>query len=351
MLIKVADDKRQRLMALEAAMRAPGAGKAEKEAYYTCKAGIRGETEAAYFIDFDYGEASKNWAVIHDLRLEHGGRTAQIDHLLINRFLEIYALETKHFQSGVKITEDGEFLRWNDYRKSYEPMESPIAQNARHISVLRDVCSSVDFPERLGIRLQPSLHSFVLMSNKAKIYRPKRFDTSSVIKMDQLKGRIDRDLDNVSVFGAIGKVSKLVSAAAVQSIAEQLASRHRPLRGKSDAMPAAAVDAVSAQASSVAPNKPESVSQVAETQTPYVVTPLKRFSGPTCKTCGKGIGTIQYGHSYYFKCAHCNANTTIRFTCQPGHKPRLRKAGNVFFRDCAECGTSEPFHANPTRHD
>src|SRR3546814_12221508 len=77
--------------------------------------------------------------LIHDLRLEHGSRTAQIDHLLINRWMDVYVLETKHFHAGIKITEDGEFLRWNNYQKTYEGMASPLEQNERHIQVLKDV--------------------------------------------------------------------------------------------------------------------------------------------------------------------------------------------------------------------
>jgi hypothetical protein len=53
---------------------------------------------------------SKNWVIIHDLRIEYGGLVAQIDHLLINRFLDFYVLETKHYSQGVKVTERGEFL-------------------------------------------------------------------------------------------------------------------------------------------------------------------------------------------------------------------------------------------------
>jgi len=73
------------------------------------RSGDQGETDAAYFIDFHFG-SNKNWAVIHDLRLEHNGRVAQIDHLLINRYFEVYVLESKNFSYGVKITDTGEFL-------------------------------------------------------------------------------------------------------------------------------------------------------------------------------------------------------------------------------------------------
>ena len=59
------------------------------------KSGERGEKDSAYYIDFDFG-SSKNWAVIHDLRLEFEDKSAQIDHLLINRLFDFYVLESKN---------------------------------------------------------------------------------------------------------------------------------------------------------------------------------------------------------------------------------------------------------------
>jgi hypothetical protein len=54
--------------------------------------------------------------VIHDLRIEHRGRVAQIDHLLINRVLDIFVLESKNYYYGVKISEEGgaSSLGWED---------------------------------------------------------------------------------------------------------------------------------------------------------------------------------------------------------------------------------------------
>src|SRR5690606_29589146 len=122
MLIKSADDQSAKLQALE--QRAAGKGSDANRAVEELrkrKAGIRGEHDSAYLIDFDYAK-SPNWAVIHDLRIELGGRIAQIDHVLINRWMDVYVLETKHFHAGIKITDDGEFLSWNKYRKAFEGM-------------------------------------------------------------------------------------------------------------------------------------------------------------------------------------------------------------------------------------
>lgn len=70
------------------------------------RSGIRGEEEAAYHIDFHLKD-SRNWVVIHDLRLEWRGRTAQIDHLLIDRWLEVYVVESKNYRTKVRHANGG----------------------------------------------------------------------------------------------------------------------------------------------------------------------------------------------------------------------------------------------------
>ncbi|MGD0822710.1 MAG: nuclease-related domain-containing protein [Desulfomonilia bacterium] len=72
------------------------------------RAGTYGEQDSAYYIDFYFGR-SKNWAVIHDLRIEHEDKVAQIDHIIINRAFDIYVLESKNYSYGIKITPEGEF--------------------------------------------------------------------------------------------------------------------------------------------------------------------------------------------------------------------------------------------------
>ena len=343
MLIKQPDDYSGLLNRLE--QEAAGSGKSAQYAATELrrrKAGIKGEKDSAYLIDFDFGK-SPNWAVIHDLRLEHKGRTAQIDHLLINRWMDVYVLETKHFHSGIKITEEGEFLRWNDFRKTYEGMPSPLEQNERHIAVLRDALASVSLPTRLGFSIPPSFQQFVLVASTARISRPKKFDSSRVIKADQLRKAIWREVERENpLFGILRTAAKLVSGETVEYVARQLAAMHRPANE-------AAPDQGAAMPEKREPPTvtPPAGANVEPTLTAAPCPSHQPTALPPCKACGGREGEICYGKfGYYFKCKGCQANTAIRFTCLPGHTPRLRKAGLNFYRDCAQCGSKELIHRN-----
>jgi hypothetical protein len=356
MLIKQADDQSIAMAELERLAAGTGAeAKRAKTELRNRKAGLKGEAESAYLIDFDYGN-SPNWAVIHDLRLEHGGRTAQIDHLLINRWMEFFVLETKQFHAGVKITDEGEFLRWNNFDKHFEGMPSPLQQNERHIAVLSDVVSRIEFPSRFGMRITPTFNSLVLVAPSARIDRPKKFDASRVIKADQLKPKIWRDLDMDNAVAVFFKAAtKMVSGETVEFVANQLAALHTRTP---DQARIAAVAAMPLRESPV--HQPSTNARIeptfgAATKQPAAsvhvdATASKSASmatPPSCKACGAGNGNILHGKfGYYLKCSACDANTTMRFNCQPGHNARVRKDGNNFYRECAECGTSERFHQN-----
>jgi hypothetical protein len=365
MLIKQADDQASVLAELEARIQEGGPrAKYAMTDLRNRRAGIRGEQQAAYLIDFDYAK-SPNWAVIHDLRLEHGGRTAQIDHLLINRWMDIYVLETKSFHAGLKITDDGEFVRWNDFKNRYEGMASPIEQNERHIQVLKDVVGCIDLPTRLGLRITPTFQSFVLIDPSANVIRSKRFDTSRVIKADQLKKSIWRDIDGDGVLTMIKTAAKIVSGETVAFVAQQLAALHQPFLHNSASEVSHAVAANNSQEASslpstqgngIEPTLHSSADQPGGAAfraraTPASPSPQGNTSpspaAPTCKKCQANKGSILYGkYGYYFQCQNCNTNTSVRFTCQPGHGPKLRKERDEFYCECPECGTSDLFHTN-----
>jgi len=298
------------------------------------RSGVRGEEESAYLIDFDLKD-SKNTAVIHDLRLEINGRVAQIDHLLIHRTLNVFVLETKNFHAGFKITEDGEFLRWNGFKKNYEGMPSPISQNERHISVLKDAFSQIEMPKRMGMKLTPVFHSYILVASSARVDRPKKFDTSQIVKADMWSKTLDKNLQSEGVVGTFGNLARFVGPETLKDIASRIVALHVP----------ASFDYASKFGVTELPktqdHSPES--------SPKKEAPGSNTEDLKCRWCGSHDDlNIQYGkYGYYFKCNGCDGNTPIKIDCgQEGHKERIRKEKNKFFRECADCKTSTLFFVN-----
>jgi hypothetical protein len=185
------------------------------------RAAIRSERESAYLIDSYLKDATRT-AVVHDLRLALGdGRVAQIDHLLIHRTRRIHVLESRDFAHGLKITEDGEFLRWNDYRKTFEAMPSPLAQNARNVLVLRTVL------EQLGLG-DCEVEPLVLVAPHGRIDRPRKFDTSQVVRADQLMEKLNKSPESAPAPGALGGLLRTGLYDSIGDIAKKLIALHRP---------------------------------------------------------------------------------------------------------------------------
>lgn len=235
MLIKSAEDRASDIDALTALLNRGGLSpqtraRIEQE-IRAVRAGAKGEAEAAYEIDFHH-RASTRWAVIHDLRLEHKGRVAQIDHLLISRSLDIWVCESKHFAEGVAVNEQGEFIAFYAGRAVGVP--SPFEQNRKHIALLREVLDSerVNLPKRLGLAIKPSLESVVLVSKNARITRPttKIAGLDRLIKTDQLRHLIEKTINDASAAGTLLALSKVVSQETMEDVARQLVRLHQPAR-------------------------------------------------------------------------------------------------------------------------
>jgi hypothetical protein len=348
MILKQADDKTPELARLEALLRSGRiprnrVGAVERH-LRLAQAGIKGERESAHQLDF-YARDSDTVAVIHDLRLELAdGRVAQVDHLLIHRTDRFYLLETKHFTQGLKITEAGEFLRWNDWQRSFEGIPSPIEQNDRHALVLAKTLESLGLPA-------PDIRCFVLVSDQARIDRPRKFDTAMVVKADQFRTAMQRDLD---VANPVALISGMVGATvlgSLEAIGKQLVALHRPAR--TDWLAALGIELLPL------PRQAPPQAEVAQA----IVAPAKARVAPAgdlaadktvetttaCRHCGGVDISIHSGrYGYYFRCAPCQANTTITVSCgHAGHNERLRRSGAEYFRECVDCGTSTLFFINP----
>lgn len=194
------------------------------------KAGIKGEKEAAYELDFYFGKL-KNWAVIHNLRLDFDGLQAQIDHVLINRFLEIYLIESKHYANGIAVNEHGEFVAF--YGNKSVGIASPIEQGNKHKIVLEHCIKNNLFalPKRLGMSIKPSIKNFVLISKNARIQRHKNSEaeTSNIIKADQFYTHVQKSMDSESFTQAVHLLSKTISRQTLKEVAQSIAHSHTPI--------------------------------------------------------------------------------------------------------------------------
>ena len=217
-------------------------------------------------------------------------------------------------------------------------MPSPLEQNERHIAVLKDVFDQIEMPTRLGLRLAPTFHTLVLIAPDARIDRPKKFDTSRVIKADQLSKTLKKDLDDSGVLGAFS-LAKVVASETIEDIGRQLLLRHAPI--KIDYTAKFGLNTVQ-----------KTVAATTVVSPPIKLQPKQEVQDKKsmkCRACGSEKLTVQYGkYGYFFKCASCDGNTPIKLGCGvDGHKERLRKEGNKFYRECTDCKTSSLFFQNP----
>ena len=346
MIIKNADSKASDLARLDALL--AHADERQKKLITNelrmMRAGIKGEEESGYLLDFTFAN-SKYTAVAHDLRLEVGGRVAQIDHLVIHHTHRFYVLETKSFAHGLKINEHGEFLRWNGYTKAYEGMASPVEQNRRHAMVLKELL------ERLGYK-NPAIECFVLVSSKARIDRPRGNAFPEVVKADQFLTAYQKDLDASlnTITGFLSGVSKALLGESPDVLGNKLMEMHRPIRFNFEAKFGMGADFGNAvKATAIVPTAHAPIIGTAWGHTVDVSgNPTEAPKTPTCKSCSGTSLSVQYGKfGYYFKCRDCDSNTAIKIGCGvQTHKERLRKDGLTFYRECAECKTSSVYYAN-----
>jgi hypothetical protein len=229
MILKHKDDLAPQLHSLQELLAFRGLTAFQREAIEdevrAMRAGISGEREAAYHIDFAWKDA-KNSAVIHDLRIEHNGRVAQIDHLIIQRTLECHVIESKGFSREIRISELGEWE--TKTRFGWKGIPSPLEQNRRHIEVLKSfVADQQILPRRLGFQMQFTYHNWVLVSPGAQLRRNMP-GLEQVVKMDMFDTAFTKRIDNEGVLSTLASASKLVARETVVEIANALIRAHKP---------------------------------------------------------------------------------------------------------------------------
>lgn len=94
-------------------------------------------------IAFELKNSGIDMYVLHDLFLEEGALSAQIDYIVITR-KHIFIIECKNLIGNIEIDNTGAFIRSFELygKKVREGIYSPITQNQRHLMVLKEIVKS-----------------------------------------------------------------------------------------------------------------------------------------------------------------------------------------------------------------
>lgn len=345
--------------------RAPFSGSGRFE-----KAGDEAERQMAHYLKRAYAEKPDVY-VFNDLRIERGTEVAQMDHLLLHKF-GFFIIESKSVTGEIHVNPQHEFARIHNGRRTGMP--SPYEQARRQGELLRSLL--IDHKESLRQKrlmglVQPSFRAcpfncLVAISDRGIITPQNRPDTAWLRKADQVTQAIDAELTlHRRAHGLTGTSNGAYGVwhfndADLPVVSAFLLSRHveRPTdRGtRINGAPASGAAVRAPQPPSVAENPgyviPAWANEATRVPPPPAVqrTTASATGGqrPTCTQCGSQHGTIEYGHSYYFKCAQCGKNSAVTVRCGAcGQPARLRKRGAEFTATCQACGQEAAYFHNP----
>ena len=184
------------------------------------ESGLKGEKETAYFIDFNLKD-SENYMVLHDLRFEIDGLTAQIDHLLINKAVGIILIETKNTQAEVTINDDGTMLY--SYNKKLYNLPNPLAQSERHALVLAEILKKYN--------MEIDIMSYVVFLPEVKITNkvlPKKFCRADTFT-DYIFNEFKRSPLKVLSTALKMVTNRIPSTKNIENIGKILLNEHKPI--------------------------------------------------------------------------------------------------------------------------
>ena len=152
--------------------------------------GIKGENQIA----FELKNSHMPMYILHDIYLEYGELSAQIDYLVITR-KGTFVLECKNLFGDITINNKGDFIRTIHYSGKVvkEGLYSPVTQNIRHMEIIKalrlqekkNILSKALFEKFFN----ENYHSVIVLANPKTVlkdsYAPK-FIKNQVIRVDQL---------------------------------------------------------------------------------------------------------------------------------------------------------------------
>ncbi|MFP4079297.1 MAG: hypothetical protein ACLFTM_01445 [Ectothiorhodospira sp.] len=170
MLIKQPDDRSPHLMELERIKEAypDHAGMVDSEMLRIyLKDALHMFAESA---DLHLGELSNDVAVLHDLRLSMGEQVVEIDHLLINRSLQITLVDSGFMGAErVKVNALGEVFVWSEEGQEWVGVRRAFPELFEKADLLEKILAAEPWPRRLGMRLSHSIEVCLVLADDDEV--------------------------------------------------------------------------------------------------------------------------------------------------------------------------------------
>ncbi|MBX2824056.1 MAG: hypothetical protein KTR33_04955 [Gammaproteobacteria bacterium] len=192
---------------------------------------LRADTTTEKACEFlnNYFQDSPDWALLHDVRLEIDRRQAIANHILIDRGLRFYWLDTRYIDCGLTIHSSGACTAHRAGRDKIEstPIASPLNKLQKDLRTFTAaVRQTQNNPGWSSFIKPPIIKGFILTSSSIKnsVPRDSTIDTSPLINRDSLFPLIwkSREGEN-GLWSRDGSESNLVG------IAANLMEQHRPV--------------------------------------------------------------------------------------------------------------------------
>jgi hypothetical protein len=182
------------------------------------KQGMEGEQN----VSFELKNSFIPMLVLHDIRIEYDDYVAQMDFILITHKF-IFVLETKKLNGDIEITYDGDFIRYfkNNAGKviKKEGIYSPISQNTRHVTILKEMLTKCGLIKNFPIKSAVIIANPKTILNKTKCPKPIQ---TQLYKYDQLTNLLKKELDKL-------KEEMPYREKQMFEIAEFLMANHKPI--------------------------------------------------------------------------------------------------------------------------
>lgn len=297
----------------------------QKQSAISQLAGLQAEKDMAYHLKVFFADRDA-FAVFNNLKIEHNGLTAQIDHLVLTRWTA-YFIESKSVSQVITVNEHGEWGRL--YNRRFSPIESPIEQSRRHKETLFSFMQEhrQQFMGKL-LGMQKNFAHFltpkpyVAISTRGQIQGRGRSQFKEVMKADQIANDIlahHKALD-ISVLGILSPTATDAQTAAFNK-KEFAAALQFLLASDKSISPEDQVDSFAAQApsraeDSEAKEREASAEELGEDTAAAEVSASPAARQFKCRKCQSEALCVAHGpYGYYLKCRDCGGNTPIAESC------------------------------------